>query len=117
MIKSIVSLVLLTVSAGLHLKHSWDAFNYKKNPSSQKMMTELGISDGAMPVMGVLSLIIAVLLVIPKTFFWANVLNAITIILIMALAIRADNLKMVWMEIPFLILPLVMIWLRYPFKN
>jgi hypothetical protein len=35
----------------------------------------------------------------------------------MAMASRAGNFKMVLIEIPFLAMPLIMIALKYPFKN
>lgn len=117
MIKNIVSLVLLIVSAVLSFKHGWDTFHYKSNPVSVKMMSELGISESVVPFFGILAIAIGVLLPVPKTYFLGNVLNAVSILLIMALALRAGNHKMALIEIPFLILPLVMIWLRYPFKN
>lgn len=115
MIKSIISALLLAVSVFLAFKHGWDTLNYKKHPESLKMMNELGITETMIPVFGGLTLLIGVLLLIPKTFFLGNVLNAISIIIIMALALKAGNFKMVLMEIPFLIMPLVMIWLKYPF--
>lgn len=115
MVKNILSLVLLLLSVFLAFKHGWDTLNYKKHPDSLKMMSDLGISETMVPVFGVLTLLIGVLLLIPKTFFIGNALNAISIVIIMALAMRAGNFKMVIMEIPFLIMPFVMIWLKYPF--
>lgn len=112
-----ISLVLLIVSAALSFKHGWDTFHYKSNPQSLKMMSELGISEGVVPAMGILALLTGILLLFPRTFFWGNLLNAMSIVLIMALAMRAGNVKMVVMEVPFLVIPLVMIWLKYPFKN
>ncbi|WP_027384403.1 hypothetical protein [Epilithonimonas caeni] len=117
MIKSIISLILLITSVFLNLKHGWDSFNYKSNPQSLKMMNELGISETYIPVLGVSIILITILLLIPRTFFLGNVLNAMSIVLIMALAMRVGNFKMVLMEIPFLMIPLIMIWLKYPFKN
>ncbi|MCH5717119.1 hypothetical protein [Niabella hibiscisoli] len=117
MIKSIISLVLLAVSVFLAFKHGWDTFNYKKHPESLKMMNDLGIPEPMIPIFAGLTLLIGVLLLIPKTFFAGNVLNAISILIIMALAMRTGNFKMALMEIPFLIMPLVLIWLKYPFKN
>lgn len=117
MIRNIISLLLLIVSAALSFKHGWDTFHNKSNPQSVKMMNELGISEGMVPFMGALAILTGILLLFPRTFFWGNVLNALSIVLIMALAMRAGNLKMVVMEIPFLVIPLVMIWLKYPFKN
>jgi uncharacterized membrane protein YphA (DoxX/SURF4 family) len=117
MIKNIASLVLLIVSAALSFEHGWDTFNYKSNPQSLKMMTELGISEGVIPFMATLTILTGILLLFPKTFFLGNVLNAMSIVLIMALAMRAGNINMVVIEIPFLMIPLIMIWLKYPFKN
>lgn len=117
MIKNILSLALLAISVALSFKHGWDTFNYKNNPESVKMMNELGISEPLVPVFGILTIVIGILLLIPKTFFIGNVLNAMSIVLIMALALRAGNYKMALIEIPFLALPLIMIWLKYPFKN
>jgi len=117
MVKSIISLVLLIVSVSLNFKHGWDTFNAKSNPGSAKMMDELGISTAMLPFFGFLTIAVGVLLLIPKTFFLGNILNVLSIIMIMALAMQAGNLKIVLMEIPFLAIPLIMIWLKYPFKN
>ena len=118
MIKSIISLILLLVAAGLSFKHGWDSFTVKSHPESLKMMTELGIKPTFVPAMGVAMLLIGALLLFPKTFLLGNILNAIAILIIMALAMNAGNIKIAFMEIPFLLLPLVLIWLKYPFlKN
>lgn len=115
MVKSIISLALLLVSVFLAFKHGWDTLNYKKHPESLKMMNELGITETMIPIFGGFTILIGILLIIPKTFFLGNMLNAISIVIIMALAVRSGNFKMVLMEIPFLIMPLVLIWLKYPF--
>lgn len=117
MFKNVISLVLLVISVVLSLKHGWDTFNYKNNPQSLKMMTELGINESVIPYLGALTILVGILLLIPSTFFYGNLLNAISILLIMAFSLRAGNYKMALMEIPFLAMPLVMIWLKYPFKN
>lgn len=117
MVKNIISLVLLLVAVFLAFKHGWETLDYKKHPESLKMLNDLGISESMVPVFGGLTLLIGVLLLIPKTFFLGNVLNAISIVIIMALAIKSGNFKMAFMEIPFLVLPLIMIWLKYPFAK
>lgn len=115
MIKNIISLALLISSVFLSFKHGWDTFHYKNNPESLKLMVELGIQESLIPWLGALTVLIGVLLLIPKTYFIGNMLNAVSILLIMSLALRAGNLKMALIEVPFLIIPLVMIWLKYPF--
>jgi uncharacterized membrane protein YphA (DoxX/SURF4 family) len=117
MIKNIISLILVLISAFLGLKHGWDSLHYKDNPESAKMMAELGINGAFVPAVGVVSILAGLLVLFPKTFFMGNLLNALSIVAIMALALRAGNVKMALIEIPFLIMPLVMIWLNYPFKN
>lgn len=117
MIKNIISLLLLVISVSLSFKHGWDTFTYKSNPEAVKAMAGLGISEAAIPILGVLTIAIGVLLLFPGTFFHGNLLNAVSIVLIMALASRAHNYRMVLIEIPFLAMPLIMIWLKYPFKN
>ncbi|PZR32721.1 MAG: hypothetical protein DI538_19100 [Azospira oryzae] len=117
MIKNIISLILLLISAFLSLKHGWDSLHFKDHPESAKMMAELGIKDSYAPALGMFTILIGILLLIPKTFFIANLLNAISILTIMALALSSGNTRIGLLEIPFLIMPLVLIWLKYPFKN
>lgn len=117
MVKSIISLVLLLVSAFLSFKNDWDSLNVSKNPESAKMMADLDINPSYVPIIGVVMMIIGVLLLIPKTFLLGNILNAISILIIMALALNTGNYKIALMEIPFLLIPLFLIWLKYPFLN
>ena len=111
----IISIVLLLASAFLSIKHGWDAFQ-PANAEQAKMMANLGISKSAMLYLGVFSIVVGLMLFLPQTFFLGNVLNAVTIVLIMALSLRAGDYKMALIEIPFLALPMVLIWLKYPFK-
>ena len=117
MTKNIISLVLLIVSVALSFKHGWDTFNYKTKPESIKLMNDLGIDESVVPFIGTLTMAIGILIVFPRTFFVGNLLNAMSIVFIMAMALRAGNYKMAILEIPFLALPLIMILLKYPFKN
>lgn len=111
----ILSIILILVSAGLSFKHGWDAFQ-PASAEQAKIMADLGIGKAAMPYIGAFSIIVGLLLLFPQTFFIGNLLNAITIVLIMALSLHNGNPKMALIEIPFLALPLLLIWLKYPFK-
>lgn len=116
MIKNIISLLLLIVSVFLSLSHGWNAFQ-PPAPQQAEMMSILGISKTSLPYFGVFSIIIGLMLLFPKTFFISNLLHATTILVIMALSLKASNYKIALIEIPFLALPLILIWLKYPFKN
>ena len=117
MIKNIISLVLLLASAGLSFSHGWGSFNYRKNPESFKMMSELGMAEWTMPVFGVSAMSVGVLMLIPKTFFIGNLLNALSVVFIMAMALHVGNIRIALIEIPFLVIPLLLIWLKYPFTK
>jgi hypothetical protein len=115
MLKTIISSVLLVVSVVLSLKHGWDAFQ-PATAEQARMMANLGITKSAMPYFGAFSIIVGLMLLTPQTFFLGNVLNAVTIVLIMALSLKAGDHRMALIEIPFLMIPLLLIWLKYPFK-
>ena len=115
MIKNIISIILLMASVGLSFSHGWNSFNYKKNPQSLKMMSQLGFAEWTMPVFGISAILVGILLLIPKTFFIGNLLNALSVVFIMAMALRAGNIRIASIEIPFLLIPLLLIWLKYPF--
>lgn len=117
MFKNILSLALLLVSIFLSLRHGWSSLNYRKNPESMKMLTALGMNERYVPAMGAALILIAFLLMFPRTFLVGNILNAFSILTIMALALNSGNYRIALMEIPFLILPLVLIALRYPFST
>lgn len=102
-------------SAFLSLKHGWDAFQ-PAQADQAKMMANMGITESVMPYFGAFSIIIGLMLFFPQTFFISNVSNAVTIVLIMALSLRAGDHKTALIEIPFLILPMILVWLKYPFK-
>jgi hypothetical protein len=112
--KLLISVILLCVSAFLSLKHGWDAFK-PPTPQQEKMMATLGITKAVMPYFGIFSIIIGLMLLFPKTFFISNILHAVVIVLIMAFALRAGDYRIALIEIPFLAIPLILIWLRYPF--
>lgn len=112
----IISIALILLSACLSMKHGWDAFQ-PANAEQTKMMAELGINKTIMPFFGVFSIVIGLMLLFPQTFFASNLLNALTIVLIMAFSLRAGNTTMALIEIPFLAMPLVLIWLKHPFNT
>lgn len=116
MLKNIISAVLLLVSVSLSFKHAWDTMHYKNNPESVKMMESLGISETFIPYLAAVGVAVGVLLLLPGTYFIGNMLNAFLIVMIMGLALRAGNYRTALIEIPFLVMPLIMIWLKYPFK-
>lgn len=112
----IISGILILITAFLSFKHAWDGLVAVK-PESMQMMSQLGIGKTAGLVLALLSIAIGLMVLLPQTFFAGCLINAGTILIIMALALRAGNLKIALIEIPFLLMPLVMIWIGHPFKK
>ena len=96
--------------------HAWEGLLSTK-PESTQMLSQLGINTTAGLILGILSLIVGVMILLPHTFFAACLINAVMIVVIMALALRSGNIKIALIEVPFFALPLVMIWLGHPLKD
>lgn len=80
-------------------------------------MVQLGLSDLQAKGIALISISIGVMLIIPKTFVVGNIISALMIVTVMGLALNAGNTRMALMEIPFLLMPLLLIWLKYPHFN
>ena len=111
----IISGILILVTLVLNIRHGWAGVSM--TPEAAGMMTQLGTDKRLGMVIGVLTLLGGLLVLFPPTFFVGCCLNAGIILLIMALALRAGNIKMALIEVPFLLMPLVLIWLGHPFKR
>lgn len=111
----IISSILILITAFLSFKHGWDGLSMKSE--TNEIVNALGISKPLILTISVLSLAVGVLVLFPQTFFIGNVLNAMLIVLIMALSLKAGNLKTALIEIPFLLMPLVMIYLGHPLRK
>ena len=110
----ILSALLLLLSAGLSLRHGWAGVTGNVSPEAEKMLGGLSIAPAVLVGLSWLNLLIAGLLLFPATFFAANLLNAGAILLLIGYALRAGNLTTALTELPFLVLPLLLIWLRHP---
>jgi phage shock protein PspC (stress-responsive transcriptional regulator) len=113
----IISGILIALTIYLNARHSWSGLTNSMKPAEAKMLSGLGISQMFNIPIGLVSLAVCVLVLFPKTFFIGNLLHATIILLIMALALQTNNLKIVLIEIPFLLLPLLLIWLGHPLKK
>ena len=111
----IISGILILVAAYLSFKHGWAGITMKAE--SADMFADLKISKTLLYIISVLSLAVGIMIFFPQTFFAANLINAATILLIMALALRVGNIKIALIEIPFLLMPLLLIYLGHPFKR
>lgn len=81
------------------------------------MAADLGAGKTAVTVMSILSILVGIAILFPQSFFIANLVNALTILMIMVFALRGGNLRIAMIEIPFLLIPLVLIYLGHPLRK
>ncbi|MBE9583300.1 hypothetical protein IM792_02460 [Mucilaginibacter sp. JRF] len=112
----ILSGILIAISVYIGLNHGSRVFR-KPSAAYAEMMLSLGITDPVRIVFGLWAIAAALLTVFPATFFWGNTLRAIQLILMMALVLKAGNYKFALIEIPFLLLPLLLIYLGHPLRS
>ena len=111
----IASGILTLVTVFFSFKHGWAGLTMK--PDESVMFKALGVSKEFVYVMSSLTIVVGVLVLFPYTFFAGNMLNAALILVMMILQLRARNLKAALIEIPFLLMPLALIWLGYPLSK
>ena len=113
----IISGMLILTTAFLSFKHGWDGLTVDIKSDDSNLFTQFGIGKTGILIISVLSIAVGLMVLFPPTFFAGNLINAAMILSIMALALKTGNLKIALIEIPFLLMPLVMIYLGYPFKK
>lgn len=82
-----------------------------------QMFGNWGFSRNAVMINGIVTLFASILILFPKTFVWGNFLMGTGILMIICLHLLDKNLKGVLIEIPFLLLNLLIIYLQHPLKK
>ncbi|UUV20493.1 DoxX family protein [Paenimyroides aestuarii] len=86
-------------------------------PEMLNMFARFGFSKTAVMINGVVTMLAALLILFPKTFVWGNFIMATGILMIICLQLLNKDLKGVAVEIPFLLLNLLIIYLQHPLKS
>ncbi|SFB99389.1 hypothetical protein SAMN04487891_104237 [Flagellimonas taeanensis] len=115
MMSRIISGIVLLVTVYIGISHGSRVF---QRPSEQylEMMDALGITDPMRIAFGVLSIASVLLILLPRTFFIGNTIRALLLVFLMALSLKAGNYTFALIEIPFVMMPLVLIYLGHPLK-
>jgi hypothetical protein len=112
----VISGLLILISLYLGVSHGSRAFT-KPSEEYIHMMSALGITDKARTVFGLWAITAAILILLLRTFFFGNALRAVQLVVMMAFALKAGNYRFALMEVPFLIMPLLLIYLGHPFEE
>lgn len=115
MILKILNSILMIFAVFMGAKHGWNMLTAK--PEMLEMFGKWNFSKNTVVINGAITLLASVLILFPKTFVWGNFLMAVGILMIICLQLLNKELRGVAIEIPFLLLNLVIIYLQHPLKN
>ena len=113
MILKIIQISLMIIAVGLCIKHGINMILAK--PAMLEMFGKWQFNKTAVILTGCVTLLSALLIPFHKTFLWGNFLMAAGILLIISLQLLHKDLKGAMIEIPFLLLNLIILYLQYPF--
>lgn len=115
MIIKILNSVLILFAVFMGVKHGWNMLNAR--PEMLEMFGKWNLGKNVVVINGAVTLLASVLILFPKTFVWGNFLMAAGILLIICMQLLQKDLKGAAIEIPFLLLNLVIIYLQHPLRN
>jgi hypothetical protein len=90
---------------------------FSAKPEMLEMFSKFGFGKNAVMINGAITILSAVLILFPKTFVWGNFLMAAGILMIICLELLHKDLKGAAIELPFLLLNLLIIYLQHPLKS
>src|SRR5882762_4886955 len=108
----ILNSILILVAVFMGVKQGWAMLSGKAE--MLEMFGKWNIGKNGVMVMGIFTMVSAVFILFPRTFLWGNFIMAATILFIMTLHLQDKNLKGFAIELPFLFLSLIIIYLQHP---
>lgn len=115
MLIKIINSALILVTLYMGFKQGIAMISGK--PEMMEMFGKWGFSKNALMINGAVTIIAALMILFPKTFVWGNFLMAAGILMIICFHLLDKDFKGILIEIPFLLLNLVIVYLQHPLKN
>ena len=115
MLLKILNAILILGAVFMGLKQGYAMYSGK--PEMIEMFSKWNFTKTALMINGIILMLSAVLILFPKTFVWGNFLMAAGILMIICFQLLDKNLKGIAVEIPFLLLNFIIIYLQHPLKN
>ncbi|HEV7378885.1 MAG TPA: DoxX family protein [Dyadobacter sp.] len=112
MILKIINALLMLVAVAMGFKQGFAMATGK--PEMVTMFSKWNFERMALMINGIITIIAAAMIIFPKTFIWGNFLMSAGILLIICFHLADGDLRGVLIEIPFLLLNLIIIYLQHP---
>lgn len=115
MIVKVLNSILILGAVYMGFKQGFAMFSGKAE--MMEMFSKWGFSKTTLMINGAVTILAALMIVFPKTFVWGNFLMAAGILMILCLQLLNKDLKGAAVELPFLLLNLVIIYLQHPMNK
>ena len=115
MLIRIINALLILFVVFMGLKQGWAILSGK--PEMLAMFGKWNFTKAGLLVFGAITMISALLILLPQTFVLGNFIMAATILLIICLQLSTRDIKGAAIELPFILTNLVIIYLQYPLHN
>ncbi len=115
MLSKIISSILILIAVFMGFKQGWAMFSGKSD--MLEMFSKWNIGKTGVMINGAITMLSALLIIFPRTFIWGNFLMAAGILLIICFQLLGKDLKGAAIELPFLLLNLIIIYLQHPLSK
>jgi hypothetical protein len=112
----IISGILIVFVAFMSLKHGLDGLR-NTSPNGNETLLSWGINKPLQTIISVLTILSALMILFPQTFFIGNIMAAMLFILLIGFQLSVGNIKAALTEIPFLLITMTMIYLGHPLRK
>jgi hypothetical protein len=111
----ILCAILVLLAFVMGLRHGVGLL--RSTPAQVQETLYISLNQPVILIIGFLTCLGAILVLFPPTFFAANFISAAVILYLAAVQSKAHNLRGALVELPFVLLPLLVLYLGYPFKH
>lgn len=115
MILKVINSLLILTAVFMGFKQGTAMVSGK--PEMMDMFGKWGFDKTGLMINGTVIILASVMILFPKTFVWGNFLMAAGILLIICFHLMNKDIKGMMIELPFLCLNLVIIYLQHPLKS
>jgi hypothetical protein len=112
MILKIANSLFILISVFMGLKQGWAMLTGK--PEMLALFGKWNFDETGLMINGIMTIFSALLILHPKTFLWGNFLMAVLILLIISFHLLEQDLKGVAIELSFLLMNLITIYMQHP---
>jgi hypothetical protein len=115
MILKVLNSILILGAVYMGFKQGYAMFSGKAE--MMEMFSKWGFTKTAVMINGAVTILAALMIVFSKTFVWGNFLMAAGILMILCLQLLNKDLKGAAVELPFILLNMVIIYLQHPLQK